>query len=156
MAGMPSSPAKPVYRGPTKREVLAVAIGGLIGTGCRLAIDAALPHAGHAFPWSTFLTNLLGALVLGWLVGGLWKVPGVPRWVRAGVGAGVLGSFTTFSAVMVSLVGMSTSGVIGETLVYLLLSVVLGLGAATLGLRLGTLEAHRRMPRGISDQGETL
>ncbi|MEL4320202.1 CrcB family protein [Leifsonia sp. YIM 134122] len=137
------------------RDLIAVFVGGLVGTGLRLSIDAALPHAGAQFPWSTLIINVVGALILGLLVGVLWKKPGLPHWVRAGLGAGVLGSFTTFSAVMVSVVGMSAADAVGPASVYLVASLVLGLAAAFTGLRVGSTLAHLMMP-GEVQEGETL
>ena len=92
------------------RNILAVALGGLIGTGLRLACDLAFPHADHEFPVETLLVNLAGAFVLGTLAGGLWRRPSTPGWVKAGIGSGVLGSFTTLSAVMASLVVLEREG----------------------------------------------
>jgi CrcB protein len=137
-------------------DVVAVAVGGVIGTGLRLSIDALLPHESAAFPWSTFIANLTGAFVLGWLVGGLWKLPRMPHWVRAGMGSGVLGSYTTFSSLMVSLVAIGSTGDWPLALLYLTASILIGFALAAAGLRLGSSEAHRRMPRGIDDAGETL
>ena len=83
------------------RAYLAVAVGGLIGTGLRLACDLAFPHADGELPVETLIVNLVGAFALGWLVGGLWTPPDArPIWLKAGIGSGVLGSFTTLSAVM--------------------------------------------------------
>ncbi|MET0783985.1 MAG: CrcB family protein [Leifsonia flava] len=137
------------------RDLAAVFVGGLIGTALRLSIDAALPHSGGQFPWSTLIINVTGALVLGLLVGMLWKRPGLPHWVRAGLGAGVLGSFTTFSAVMVSVVGMGAADAVGPASAYLVASLVLGLAAAFAGLRLGSTLAHLMMP-GEIQEGDTL
>jgi len=86
---------------------LAVAVGGLIGTGLRLACDLAFPHGDGDFPVETLLVNLVGAFVLCWLVGGLWTRPTTPVWFKAGLGSGVIGSFTTLSAVMASLIALA-------------------------------------------------
>jgi CrcB protein len=115
-------------------NLLAVFAGGLIGSGARLGIDALLPHGTAEPPWSTLIINICGALLLGFLVARVWPV--APPWVRLGLGTGVLGSFTTFSAVMVSLLTLaSTAPLTG--LVYLVVTLVAGFGAAALGLRLG-------------------
>lgn len=135
---------------------LAVAVGGLIGTGLRLACDLAFPHGDGEFPVETLIVNLVGSFVLGWLVGGLWTRPTTPRWLKAGLGSGVIGSFTTLSAVMASLLALTREGedLLGG--VYLLVSVLGGLAAAAAGLRIGSLLAHRPMPTEITDAGETL
>lgn len=135
---------------------LAVAIGALVGTGLRLACDLAFPHADGEFPVETLVVNLVGAFALGWLVGGLWTRPTTPFWLKAGLGSGLLGSFTTLSAVMASLLLLTAGGEAGLAVAYLLASVVGGLGLAAAGLRIGSLIAHRPMPTEITDAGETL
>lgn len=117
------------------RDLAAVLVGGVIGTGLRLAIDTAVPHTDGTFPLSTLIINSVGAFLLGALVARVW--PTAPSWVRAGLGAGLLGSFTTFSAFAVSLVSLTTAGEVETALGYLGLTLALGLGAAWLGLALG-------------------
>ena len=47
-------------------EVVAVALGGVVGALARYAISAGVPHSDRAaWPWATFATNLLGCLLLG-------------------------------------------------------------------------------------------
>lgn len=117
------------------RDLAAVLVGGVLGTGLRLAVDTAVPHSDTAFPLSTLVINSVGAFVLGALVARVW--PTAPSWLRAGLGAGLLGSFTTFSAFAVSLVSLTAAGEWMPALGYLALTLVLGLGAAWLGLSLG-------------------
>ncbi|GAA1967555.1 fluoride efflux transporter FluC [Agromyces allii] len=138
------------------RSYLAVAIGGLLGTGLRLTIDLALPHADHEFPVSTLIINLVGAFVLGWLVGGLWTRPSTPNWVKAGIGSGVLGSFTTMSAVLAAVALLSGAGEAWLAALYLAVSAIGGLLLAAAGLRIGSLIAHRPMPSTVTDAGQTL
>lgn len=135
---------------------LAVAVGGLAGTGLRLACDLAFPHADGELPVETLIVNLVGAFALGWLVGGLWTRPTTPMWLKAGLGSGLIGSFTTLSAVMASLLALTRVGEPWLAALYLLISVVGGLGLAAGGLRIGSLLAHRPMPTEITDAGETL
>lgn len=127
------------------RELIAVVVGGAIGTALRLAIDAAIPHSDAAFPFSTLIVNTLGAGALGVLVARVWSR--APGWLRAALGAGLLGSFTTFSAVAVSLVALADAGEWMPALAYLALTLVLGLGAAALGLR-----AARPAPIDLADE----
>jgi CrcB protein len=116
-------------------SVVAVLIGGVLGTGLRLGVDALLPHEPTGFPWSTLLVNVAGSFALGLLVSRVWRA--APAWLRAGLGTGLLGSFTTFSALAASLVAMSAGGAALVALAYLAASLVTGFGAAWLGLRLG-------------------
>ena len=115
--------------------IVALVVGGLVGTGLRLGIDTLLPHAADELPWSTLLINVAGSFVLAALVARVW--PWAPHWLKAGLGAGLLGSFTTFSALAVSLVTLAEADewLLGTG--YLIASLGLGLAAATLGLFLG-------------------
>lgn len=138
------------------RAYLAVAVGGLLGTGLRLAFDLAFAPPAGAFPLETLVINLAGTFALGWLVGGLWTRPATPMWLKAGLGSGVLGSFTTLSAVMAAVVVLTSDGAFWVGAGYLLASVVGGIGLAALGLELGSHLAHRPMPHEVSDDGATL
>ena len=138
------------------RALLAVALGGLIGTGLRLACDLAFPHADGELPVETLIVNLVGTFALGWLVGGLWTRPAIPGWLKAGLGSGVIGSFTTLSAVIASLLVLTREGEAWTAALYLVVSVVGGLLLAAAGLKLGSGLAHRPMPHEVSDAGATL
>ena len=114
----------------TWHELVAVLVGGAVGTGLRFAVDALVPH-----PYSTLAVNVVGAFILGMLVARLWQSS--PAWLKAGMGAGLLGSFTTFSALAVILVELTTAGQTWQAALYLVATVVLGLAAAFAGLHLG-------------------
>lgn len=117
------------------RQVLAVLVGGAVGTALRLGVDVALPHGDGVFPIGTLLINLIGSFALAVLVARVWAV--APEWLRAGLGPGLLGSFTTFSALTVSMVELTAAGVGWDAALYLVASVVGGITVALLGLRLG-------------------
>lgn len=117
------------------RDLAAVLVGGMLGTGLRLLADTLIPHGDTGFPTTTLLVNVAGSFALGLLVSRLWTR--AARWLKAGLGAGLIGSFTTFSAVMVSVVVQASHGLWLLAGVYLGLSLVLGFAAAALGLRLG-------------------
>ena len=129
--------------------IVAVLLGGLVGTGLRLGLDALLPHADDAFPWSTLLINVVGSFALGALVARVWPI--APHWLKAGLGAGLLGSFTTFSALAVSLVTLADAGEWrAAARATCVVSVVAGLGAAVArAVRLGRAPGTDRA-RGVS------
>jgi len=114
--------------------LVAVVLGAILGTGLRLGIDQ-LVAPDSAFPWATLLINVVGSFVLGLLVARVW--PSAPAWLRAGLGTGLLGSFTTFSAVIVSLLTLTAAGMTVVAVGYLVASLVFGFAAALLGVRLG-------------------
>ncbi len=117
------------------RALLAVLAGGLVGGGLRLGIDALLPHGDDGFPLSTLLINVAGSFALGMLVSRVWPV--TPVWLRAGLGAGLLGTFTTFSAVVASVFTLSRAHEAGVAILYLVLTIAAGWLAAVAGIRAG-------------------
>lgn len=115
--------------------VLAVLLGGVLGTAARLGLDALLPHESDGFPLATLLVNVVGAFGLGVVTARLpHRAPG---WLRAGLGTGLLGSFTTFSGITVALTGLAASGGWPVAGLFLTLSLVLGIAAAMAGLATG-------------------
>jgi CrcB protein len=131
------------------KTVLAVLVGGAVGTAARLAVDLLLPHGGADIPFGTFLINLVGSLALGVLVARVWPV--APEWLRVGLGPGLLGSFTTFSALAVSAVELTAEGAGSTAIVYVVASLVGGIAAAALGIRLGAPAAIAPPPIGADE-----
>ena len=113
------------------RRVLLVALGGTVGTAARLGLGLLVPDVG-GFPLAVLLANLTGALLIGVLAA---RLPGSSD-LRILWGTGVLGGFTTYSAFMTgSLALWDTAPLLAVA--YAAGSLVLGLAAAALGLRLG-------------------
>jgi fluoride exporter len=122
-------------------NLLAVFVGGLVGTALRLGIDALLPHNDDGFPWSTLIVNVIGSFALGLLVSRIWRT--APEWLRYGLGTGLLGSFTTFSALTSSYFLLTyVNGPVMVGLIYLFATLVAGWGAAFAGLGLGRRGAN--------------
>ncbi|MEE2521420.1 CrcB family protein [Pseudarthrobacter sp. J75] len=124
-------------RWPSWRAWLAVAIGGICGTELRYGLGLMFPEHSGAIPWTTLGINVVGSFVLAFLTTVWMARPGTAFWLRAGLGPGLLGSFTTFSAVAYSLDSLARSGAYLPFVGYLALSLVLGLGAAAAGWRAG-------------------
>ena len=138
------------------RSVLAVAVGGVLGTAARWGVDVLIPHATPgSLAVSTVVVNVVGSFVLGLLVVSLWTRARVPMWLKAGLGTGVLGSFTTFSAVSLNVVASAVEANVLGTVGAFLLSTVFGLLAAWGGLTLGMKLAGQRasQPATIPDGG---
>jgi fluoride exporter len=91
------SSARP--RPPIEPDLLAlVAAGGAAGALLRHAVEVLAPASGPgSFPWPTFAINVAGAFGLGLLHAYVPAHPRLPRRVRALLGVGLLGGFTTFS-----------------------------------------------------------
>ncbi|MGV8858157.1 fluoride efflux transporter FluC [Rhodoglobus sp.] len=121
------------------RDLVAVAIGGALGTGMRFALDLAFMTSDDLFPVSTLIANIIGSFVLAFIVAAMWRPS--PSWARAGLGAGMLGSFTTFSALAVAAVHLLGVDQWILAVIYIAATMVLGLAAAAFGLWLGTRRA---------------
>jgi fluoride exporter len=73
----------------------AVILGGLMGGTLRYLVSISIPTF-DSFPLGTLCINLGGSLLLGMFYG-MAAARQVRPWVRVGVGAGLIGAFTTFS-----------------------------------------------------------
>ncbi|MET4588827.1 CrcB family protein [Arthrobacter sp. 754] len=128
---------------PDWRAWLAVALGGFAGTELRYGLGLVFPESAGQVPWTTLGINVTGSFVLAVLTT-LWIArPATAFWLRAGLGPGLLGSFTTFSAVVFSVDQLARAGGHPVWISYLALSLLLGLGAAAGGWRTGRLVADR-------------
>lgn len=76
------------------RVYVAVFLGGVVGGVARLTIDRALDF--DSWSWDIVGINVVGSALLGAVVG-WFAVRDAPWWIP-GLGAGVMGGFTTFSA----------------------------------------------------------
>lgn len=115
----------------TPRRLLLVFLGGSVGTAARLALGLWVPDAG-GFPIATFAVNVAGSFLIGILAARLPRTTDV----RVLLGTGVLGGFTTYSAFMTGTAGLWAVAP-ALAAVYAVVSLVCGLAAAALGLRLG-------------------
>jgi fluoride exporter len=129
---------------PTGRAWLAVAVGGLVGSELRYGLGLAFPDGPGSVPWATLGINISGSFVLAALTTVWMARPHTAFWLRAGLGPGLLGSFTTFSAVIFAADQLARAGAHPVWLTYLGLSLVLGLAAAGLGWRAGRLISRNR------------
>lgn len=122
---------------PGWRAWVAVAVGGLIGTELRYGAGLVFPEAAGSVPWTTLVINVVGSFVLATLTTVWTARPETASWLKAGLGPGLLGSFTTFSALVFSVNQLFSGGFHASWLAYLGLSLVLGLGAAAAGWKTG-------------------
>lgn len=129
---------RPAHRRPAL--VAVVLLGGLVGAPLRYGVAQVLPGASSGWPTATFVTNLLGALVLGVLLEALARAgedTGGRRLLRLGLGTGVVGAFTTYSTLALEVDDLASSGRVGTAVAYALLSAVAGVLAAGTGVAVG-------------------
>ena len=114
-----------------------------MGTGLRAALDLASPSGSLL---STLVVNLSGALLLGLIAGGLSR--SWPAWLHTGITTGLLGGFTTYSALSlwVAQRGVDVTGLLIGAAV-----AVLGVLAALTGMEIGA--RLQRIPSRRSQDG---
>lgn len=131
---------------PRGASALLVAAGGTLGVGLRALLGSLAPVAPGSWPWTTWTINVTGSFVLGLLLTVLQRGPdeGRRRAVRLTAGTGVLGGFTTYSTFALEVEQLLTSGHAATGTAYALVSVVVGLAAAALGVAVaGRVPARR-------------
>jgi CrcB protein len=120
--------------------VAGVAIGGMFGAISRYGLDRVIEHRGGAtFPWSTFVINVTGCLVVGFVIAALVDRGSSPEWLRAGLVVGFCGGYTTFSTFAQETLDLVEAHDLAIAVVSVSANVVLGVLAVSLGTRLGRL-----------------
>lgn len=124
-------------------DIMWVGLGGGLGSLLRWWIGKFVGERYHGgFPLATFLINVSGAFVIGYL-STLFAVDWRDRFgdaLNAGMLTGVLGGFTTFSSMQLDALRLADSGQNIRAISYLLGSVAAGLVAAACGVGLARLQ----------------
>lgn len=134
----------PAYLRPM--NLVLVCSGGVIGVLAREALVASVPDVGD-IPTAILLANVLGALLLGVLLESLVVVGEESRTqvsLRLLLGTGLLGGFTTYSALAQTFALLWMDGVAWLALLYGLGTVLLGGCATWAGVALGAALRRRR------------
>jgi CrcB protein len=129
------------------RSVLAaVSAGGVLGAVARYGLTAAFPPAPGRFPWTTFVVNATGCLLIGALMVLVAELWAGRRLLRPFLGVGVLGGYTTFSTYAVDIRGLVEAGAPVVAASYLVGTVVAAIAAVYAGA-VATRWAIRRARR---------
>ena len=118
-------------------ELLLIAIGGALGAVARALIDQAAARAGWLAEYGTLTINLVGSLLAGLIVVLIVERSMVPSELRPLLITGLLGGFTTFSALSVQLSRLMAAGDAVGAVTYAVGSVVLGALCALIGAAIG-------------------
>jgi CrcB protein len=114
-------------------EVLAIALAGGAGAGLRYVLDRLVGSRG-GFPWGILAVNVTGSLALGVLTG-LGTV--IAPQLALVLGVGLLGGYTTFSAVAVDTVLLAERRRWWDAAADLFGTLALSVVAAAAGIGLG-------------------
>ena len=119
-------------------QILAIAGGGAIGALLRYWTSTGVyALVGRNFPYGTLVVNVLGSLAMGLLFVLLIERMAANSVWRAALLIGLLGAFTTFSTFSIETLNLMEEGAYGRALLNAVLSVVLCVVAAWLGVKLG-------------------
>lgn len=122
------------------RTILAVFIGGGLGSVARYLIQAGLHERIHPynFPWSTFIVNVIGSFLIGifYTVSARFNLS---MEVRLMLTTGLCGGFTTFSTFCYDGFEMIQTGHYVAFICYTLLSIILGISSVFGGIAAGRL-----------------
>jgi len=112
----------------------AIAVGGVIGATARYGLEQAIPTPSSGFPVATFVINLVGSLLLGFVIVISLERLAPTRYVRPFLATGIIGSFTTFSTFAVENVELVHDGAILVAALYVPVTLVGGITASWVGI----------------------
>ena len=119
------------------KEILYVMMFGAVGALARFGVGkGAKQLLGTGFPHETLIVNVVGCLVIGFLME-LSQESTLPKHLHTGLVVGFLGAFTTFSAFGYATFDLLKQGAMTQALANAGLNLSLGLLAVWLGVVLG-------------------
>jgi len=117
------------------RTIFLVAIGGATGSVLRYLTSVVVQkYYAHVFPLATLITNVIGCLLIGIIVGWLSKNQMNDSNLKWLLVTGFCGGYTTFSAFGLENVTLLQNGNSGWAFLYIATSVIVGLAAVWGGL----------------------
>jgi CrcB protein len=119
------------------KSIFFVGMGGAIGSVMRYLLGVVSTHYFKGtFPLATFITNFLGCLIIGLLIGYFGKNEGLNPQLKLLLITGFCGGFTTFSTFAAENVQLLENGNYGWLLGNVLGSVLIGMGGVIVGMKI--------------------
>ena len=112
------------------KNMIWVGLGGMLGAVARYFFGLLIKSA--TFPYATGVVNILGALMMGLIMGLAVKSQISPN-LRLFLATGICGGFTTFSAFAWENLELLQQQRYGSFMVYTLGTLALGIAATTIG-----------------------
>lgn len=116
-------------------KYIYIGYGSFIGAALRYLIkNIQFYNYQESFPLNTLFINVLGAFIMAFILTIAFEVWTFDSNIRLGVTTGFLGAFTTFSTLCKETVMLMQNGDYFCAVSYLIVSIMLGLGVAYLGI----------------------
>jgi CrcB protein len=119
-----------------RRELIAIFLGGSLGTLGRAALEEVVSGGAPDWPWATLAINVAGAFALGYFATRLQERLPLSNYRRPLLGTGLCGGLTTFSTFQVELLKMLDAGAYATACGYAAVSVVAGYAALSIATAL--------------------
>ena len=120
------------------KNLIYIALGGASGSVLRYLIQSSIhKNYPNSFPYGTFVVNIIGCFLVGFLISWFSKEKAFSEHVQLMLITGFCGGFTTFSTFAQEGNSLIVEGKTGHAFLYIGLSVLIGMGSAYLGFRLG-------------------
>lgn len=117
------------------RKYIYIGCGGFAGATARYLIKTIqVTGIYENFPVKTLVINILGSFLLAFILKIGFDVREFDADLRIGITTGFLGAFTTFSTLCKEAVSLLNHGEYFSSILYIMLSILLGMGAAFFGI----------------------
>ena len=117
--------------------LIAIALGGALGTVVRFLLDSAFSDSARQFPTTTLLINVSGSLAIGLLVTLVDNFSPRAALLRPFLIVGILGGWTTYSTLAVDAVLLGKDGHTAAGLLSLAATLIGGLVLVVCGNAIG-------------------
>lgn len=121
-------------------KILLIMLGGSIGAICRWGLGLAAARVfGTAFPYGTFLANLSGCFLIGFLFEAASRSHLITPNMQLFLITGFIGALTTFSTFALETIHSANMGAIAISLLNVLLNNLAGLALVVAGMVLAKM-----------------
>ncbi len=120
------------------RDILLVGAGSALGGIARFLVNRGVAtFFSYPFPLATFIVNIAGSFLIGYLYAHSIKHEWLTSSALLFLVTGICGGFTTFSAFSYENIMLIRNGHAPLSVLYILFSIVIGIGAALIGFWAG-------------------
>lgn len=114
-------------------NVLAIFIGGGLGSITRYYISILMKNYSMYFPFATLGVNIIGSMILGFAAALFWKDASLHHTLKLAITVGFCGGLTTFSTFSWETFDLIKNGEYLLAFIYAIISVLVCLLAVSLG-----------------------